>query len=727
MVAQARRQLPQRKESDIPISDYLGINTFGPHSTIPINHLRAVSNFDIFPGYLKSRRGSTNLQTTGQKFATKDVVNGVPWAIADAEYEIQQVVNGATTEFWWAKVLPTTTAHAQIMTLAGPALTTSTTDIADLKVSGSRLYIFHAAGNFIVEWNGAAFVGRPMGLPKISLTSLTPTGSSSLTGKFTVGAELVYQVGGVDIVAASPNRKTAAGKRLEVTVLNQNIAVQLNAASFPAGGSADDFWTGVRLWRSLSQNADLTDPLNPVDPQGLPSELYAEKLISRADLITAGYLVTLDKLDVELPAEITSEYPVLTIDGLELLRIPDSPAGAYHRNLIWVTDPTNGAIYYSNSAGDAYAEQYNPLNVLRAERGDGQLTIALIPFEADLVVIKEAKTIRIPNGDPEAGTEVLDSTIGIAHIKLATFVPKVGICAITNDQNDFRIFGYDLRWTNVFANQDISRAIRTQTAAMALAPEEVSMAYVNGKLLISDGTGTMYALNAKEGRGWGAYTYPMNGYAQMVMPFAKGSRCMVASRSTYLVEIEVDNLDTDINTASDIASAIGLSLTYARFQSAGGRDILEMHYLSVVAQLSSNMICTPFANGYPWPNKVTEKSTNFTPDVGAYAAGDAGLEREFRAVLEDRMVSQYQHFRLDTSAPATIHTSNWHGIIDNVQMGSGTFDPFAEISATASTPDWLDTDILDAGAGDRDLAGADIFDGGDGTRDVSSMDILDRG
>jgi hypothetical protein len=262
---------------------------------------------------------------------------------------------------------------------------------------------------------------------------------------------------------------------------------------------------------------------------------------------------------------------------------------------------------------------------------------------------------------------------------------------------------------------------------MAAAPDYVSMAYVNGKLLLSDGTGLMYVFHAKEGKGWGPYAYPMNGLAQMVRVFAKGARSYVASRSTYLVEIEVDGLDTDINTASDQASSIALSATLARFQSGGGRDLLDLDYLSAVGQLSANLSCTPFANGYPWPLKTEERSTNFTPDVGAYAAGDAGLEREYRAYLEDRMFSQYQHFRLDTGAPATLHTLEWHGIIDNAGMDSGVFDPFARLDDASARPDWLDDAILDAGAGARDLSSMDTYDAGDGARDPSAMEILDRG
>lgn len=727
----AQRKTPKRYETDLPINDIVGVNTFGPHSSILPNELRDIQNFDIYPGYLKSRRGSTNLQTTGQKLGSRDVMNGVTWAIDGNEYCIVQLLNGSTTAFFWARITPTTTAYAQIQDLAAVDIDTTTNAMADMKVSGNKLFIFHPDQNYIVEWTGSTFQGRTMGLPKISLTSLTGTGSSSLNGKYTVGAELVYQVAGVDFVCGSPNRKTSGLKLLSVTVTNQNILVQLDSSTFPSGGAPGDYWTHVRVWRSLNQNVDASDPLNPVDAQGLPDELYPEQLIAKATLAAASYQVTLTKLDSELPADTTSEYPVLGFDGIELLPLPASYTGAYHRNRIWVSrsqgvnDTSQSAVYYSNSAGDAYAEQYNPLNALKAERGDGQQTVKLITFESDLLVLKQAKTLRVPNGDPDAGLEVIDGNIGIGHLKLASFVPKVGICAITNDQGDFRIFGYDLQWTNVFNGFDISRPLRTQTAAMALDPDYVSFGYVNGKLLMSDGAGTVYVFNAKEGKAWGIYVYPMNGYAQLILPFANGSRCLISSRSTYIVEIEKDGLDTDISTVSDAASAIALSMTLPRYQVRNGRDIIEMQYLSVNAQASYNIIGIPYANGYPWPTKIADTQTPFVPDVGTYSDGDLELEREYRLYIENRLLAQFIHYKLTTFAPATIRDIALHCIVDEIGMGAGYFDPFIAIGSSQATPDWLDQEIFDAINGPRNVANMDTYDAVDGPRTVGSMDVLD--
>jgi hypothetical protein len=463
--------------------------------------------------------------------------------------------------------------------------------------------------------------------------------------------------------------------------------------------------------------------LNVIDSAGLSSELYPEQLITKAALAGAGNIVTLDKLDSELPGDTTSEYSVLTISGIELTQLPKGYIGAYHRNRIWVSraqgvnDTTQSAVYYSNSAGDAYAEQFDPLNVLRAERGDGQQCVKLISYESDLIVFKEAKTMRIQNGDPDAGIEVLDGNIGITNYRLAQFVPKVGICAIVNDQSEFRIFDYSLRWTNIYNGLEVSRTIRAETLVMATSPTYVSFGYINGKLLISKGDGVMYVL------------YGMNSQAQLLLTFSKGSRALVVSKNTYMVEIEKEGLDTDISTASDTAASIGVGYVLPRFQSRNGRDILGMIYYSQVALLANNLVATPLANGDYWPQKTVANAYNFVPDITAYPALDNGLEREYRFYMDGAspLRAQFIHYAITSSAPATIHDGYLRCIVDDVGMGLGAFDPFIAISQVAYTPDWIDLNTLDAGAGARDLSQMGVYDALEGVRDLGTFETLDRG
>jgi len=153
------------------------------------NQLRDCLNFDLFPGYIKSRRGSTNLQLVASKLASKDVANGLKWAIGTSEYVVIQQISGATTEFWWAQILPSQTAFVQIAALAGGNLTTASAAPADMCVSGDRLFIFHPTGNLIIQWNGSAFVGRPMGLAKCYLSCLAAGAAGSPNGLYTVGGK----------------------------------------------------------------------------------------------------------------------------------------------------------------------------------------------------------------------------------------------------------------------------------------------------------------------------------------------------------------------------------------------------------------------------------------------------------------------------------------------------------------------------------------------------------
>jgi hypothetical protein len=239
----------------------------------------------------------------------------------------------------------------------------------------------------------------------------------------------------------------------------------------------------------------------------------------------------------------------------------------------------------------------------------------------------------------------------------------------------------------------------------------------------------MYVLNAKEGKGWSRYLYGMNGVAQLLLTFSKGSRALVVSKNTYMVEIEKEGLDTDISTASDTAASIGVGYVLPRFQSRSGRDILGMIYYSQVALLANNLVATPLANGDYWPQKTIANAYNFVPDVTAYPALDNGLEREYRFYMDGAspLRAQFIHYAITSSAPATIHDGYLRCIIDDVGMGIGAFDPFIAIAQTAYTPDWIDLNTLDAGAGARDLAQMGVYDALEGIRDLGTFTTLDRG
>jgi hypothetical protein len=560
-----------------------------------------------------------------------------------------------------------------------------------------------------------------MGLGTPRLTSLTAA-AGALTGRYTWGIELVYQVSSVDIANSTPWRKTSAGRQLSLTLSGQSCNILVDSASLPA--SPGDYWTHARLWRSKRQDEDRTDPLNIIDAEGVSDELYPVKIMTKAALILAGYVINDNTPDTDLPGDLTSDYPIVDINLIELTKLPASSIGVYHRDRIWVApESLHGKIAYTQSAGDAYGEQYNPLSVLKTEPGDTQDMIRLISFEKDLIGIKEAKTGRVPGGDPDAGFETLDHNIGVKHKKLARYVPKLGICAVTNDQGEFKILGYDLRWQNVINEIDLSRVVRDETAEMT--GESASFVYLNGKLMVFDSTETALVLHAKELLGWTTYEYAFT-TSQLVLPFANGTRACVISKNAYVVEIEVDDLDTDIDTVSDAQTIMQPQYTPSQFQSRAGRDVLEYRYYSVMAKLSNDLEAIPFVSGKSWPEVDTEDATKFNPPSSAYAAGDTGLEREYRLYLETRPVGPFLHLKVTTTAPCTIHDQALACFVDEAGMGAGNFDPYSQLTDAQATPNWIDTTEYDAANGARDTSGFVEFDAKDGARDTSIMTEIDR-
>jgi hypothetical protein len=262
--------------------------------------------------------------------------------------------------------------------------------------------------------------------------------------------------------------------------------------------------------------------------------------------------------------------------------------------------------------------------------------------------------------------------------------------------------------------------------------EDVSFAYANGKLLLSDGTGVFYALHQKERRGWTRYEYLMNGTVGRVFTFANGTRVGVVSPSTYLMEIEVEGLDTDDNSYDDsLDNLFNLEETTYRFQSRKGSDILEHDYLAVEASLSAVMTAAPYLNGVAWPQQSVETETDFTPAPTIYNPGSGLQQREYRlyltpatinTVLWGRMVGNYLHYVLRTTAPAICRAKRLTCDIDPDGMSFGSFDPFQgmgnEPVGPAPTVTLIDggnnneaiTDSIDGGYEDETIT--DSIDGG---------------
>jgi hypothetical protein len=687
MVAPVKRIEGRRYEAVLPLKDYFTLDTFGPHQTHKPGELLTFNNWDVFAGYVRGRAGSEALNGTSNKLANRQLLFGVVWDTGATEYALVQIkdVAGTGCEFWTV-ALAAASAFTQVS-----GLTLATIEQADMHISGDRCLVFTPIGNRVIEYAAGVFTGRALGMPQPFIASVTNSGAGALTGKYTYGVELLYIVNGVDRLGSTPSRQVVSTRVINsITMASGKGRVAMDSA-VPA---ANTLWTHARLFRSKSQNIDYSDTANPVDAQGLPEELYSLQTMTRADFVAAAYTFADDETtDANIPA--TAIF--LELDRIDLEPLPAAYIGLQHRGRIFVSrmqgvnDTTQANIGYSSFAGTKYSEQWDPDQIILAEPGDGQQTMKLLSIERDLIVIKEAKTGRVMDGDPDNGFETLDHRIGVSHKRMASYIPGIGIAAITNDQGDFRIFTYELRWSNQWGGRDISRYIRAQTAA--LTPAQVSFAYVNGKLMISNGTGTVYVLHVEQGKGWTTYTYPMNSQAELLLTFAAGSRAMVLSRNTYVVEIEKAGTTTDRDTSDDTTNPITCGMTTHRFQSNGGRDVLEARYLSVIGDLTAPLVGIPYGNGLPWPDGVTAVSTNFILDPALEELQTALRQREYRLYLEDKLICNYLHYVLTTQAPCTIHDMQLAALVMELPMGAPSFDPYGVAQFAATFPTWA-SDIL---------------------------------
>lgn len=712
-----QRKRPRSYETDIKVTSYMGRNSWGNHSALNASQSRELINWDLFAGqqkdFCKSRRGSSVLKAVSDatKRGSTSILNQVTWDIGDEEYLITQE---GTTFFFQALI--DTADPVQINDVNDDPLTVSEATRADMFVSDDRLFIFHPGGNKIIEWNETVFVGMPMGISYPYIESLAYT-SGVISGNYTIGIEKVYRTTS-DRMASTPNRMYAGTNIIASTGTITNAAIQITIND--AELDNDELWTHIRVYRSKNKDTDYTDPLQPIDAQGNDDELYEEALVTREELehnglagvsteaglpsgnagteagtVSGDYVIQINNPDDVL-------FYLVGIERIELIPLPAASVGCFHGKRIYVSavadttldDQSRNNIYYSNFAGSKYACQYDPFNFVTTG-GDGQRMIKLISFEQDIIGIKESKTGRLQGGNVDLEFEILDQRIGISHPNLAAFIPAVGIVALTNDNGDFRVFGYDLRWQNQIRGMDVSSPIRVET--ITITPANVSFAYLNGKLWVSDGTGTMYILHEKESRGWTTYNFPMNDLAERLFTFGNGLRGAVVSKNTHLVEIDVDGVNTDYNTADDTTDAITLTETTWRFQSEDGRDNLEYQYLAVSGQFSTPIIGIPYVNGLPWPDAVTATETGFTPDPTIYGSLDALTDREYRLYLEPSTIGGFSwcrcrgnflHYTLTTEAPAIMREKLLSVIVDEDGLGIGEFDPFQTTLAANKLPAW---------------------------------------
>jgi hypothetical protein len=725
-------------EGEIFSRRFMGRNSFGDHSNLALTECREIVNFDIYESenkeddFLKSRRGSQYIRKTGSVVrGSTDVQNGLIWDVGNYDHLITQEGNKFYSQNVTLKTNP-----VEILTASDTSFTIGETDPCDMMISGDRVYIFSPTGNKVIEYDSSddSFFGRSMGLTAPKIISITSATAGVISGTYTVGVELCYFNANGEILASTPNRLTT-GRILAKTglIASKKIKVTISPTEL-----LDATWTHLRFWRSKNTSMDLTDPNNPIDAQGIPNELYEEALITRAEMeagsltsVATGttlpignsgcqagkpsgiYTIEVNNLDTVL-------FKLVDIERIELEPITACGVGCYHDKKIFISqvaddaldENSKNALYYANFTDTKYCEQYNPLNYISTNR-DGQKMMKLISMGNDLIGIKESKTGILAGGNINQRFQIVDHHVGISDKKRANFIPGVGICALTNDNNDFRIFTNE--WQSRLHGIDLGEPIRNETKDFG---NYVSFIYINGKLIISDGVSTCYVLHEKSKRGWTVYEYLTNSQ-QIVLTYNNGKNALICSKEDYLVQIEAEGIDTDSSNFGD--TQIITEIYTSRFKHNEGQSIIEHNVLDLSANLTYPLYAGPYVNGTAWPLRTSESLTMLEPNPSVYGGLSGSRDGVYKLYLEPatigeykfcRPVGNYLHYRISGQAPITIKRISLRCIIDEDGISFGTFDPF-NIGVAQDEEPLFYLDTLDSGT---DLI--DTLSSGDSLLDI---------
>lgn len=632
----------------------------------------------------------------------------------------------------------------------------------DMFVSNGKIFVFSTTGNSIFEFDSVTetFLQRKMGLPAPQINEVVSTVevTSELKGKRIYAVELVYKnttvTPNVDLIVSGPNRAIFSTGAMtfgegrfayagSATGIEQEFTVKVSTITNDGtdlSGIENDIWTHIRLYRSK----DISTATNSVpvaeggadtEITGTEGELYQVLEVDRVTFLASfsggQFTFVADTLlDDDLP------FPLdfVTVERMDLFPMPAGATGVFHRDRIWCSgvtqfpgpqgvytlDSIESKIYYTPEAKNQYSEQVGALNAIESDPGDGQKMIGLFSLQEDLIGIKEGKTGRVPYGDPKSGWVVEDEVIGISDRTFAQFVPNIGICAIVNDQTDFRIFGYDLAWHSDLFGLQISRPIRDIIATFA--PTDLDFIYMNGKLMISGGTGTILVLATEQKKGWSIYTYPLLNLSEAVFTFDDGKKAIIINRDQRATQIEITDLDTDYNATSDSQAVMNFDLTTHRWQGEEGRELIQQRCLSITAALATNISCQPFVNGKLWDVPFTMiRPPEDYPEL-------ALRETEYQGYSEQSPVGNYIHYVITGTAPATIYSIMLNALVQKGQI-SPDFDPFELLAGSTTTPPWVNVNFAlnDAGDEDRDINDFVINDAGDENRDINDFVINDAG
>jgi hypothetical protein len=247
----------------------IGIRQDSNPQNLDPGEFQQLYNADIFAGkdtdFIKSRRGSRVLKkdSGATAYGPDTILSRIVWDVGSEEYLITQAGTGM-----YSQALLTTGNPTAIALATGGAFALGSTDLSDLFISGDKLYVMHALGNYVIRWTGSVFVAYTMGLSYPWIATVTSANAGVISGSYTLGIEKVYQASGVDLMASTPNRKMPTTRILAVTgtILLKKIKFTIQATEL----DSDSLWTHLRVWRSKNKNTGFDGyPEPPSTPRGL--------------------------------------------------------------------------------------------------------------------------------------------------------------------------------------------------------------------------------------------------------------------------------------------------------------------------------------------------------------------------------------------------------------------------------------------------------------------------
>lgn len=594
----------------------------------------------------------------------------------------------------------------------------------DMKICNNRVYVFSIGGNKVISWDAGMekMVMRDMGLEKAVVESISSSASYApygmpSTGMYYYGLEKVIRLNDADVVASSTNRKLADGSIPLTSSLYMNVNLVVDADSI----DNDPSWTHIRLWRSKNTVPDTTNPLFPVDAQGVIGELYEVALITRVQMFSeyailipptgndpAGNLGVGAGMDggqmliTDGNADDVLDF-VVDVNLMELIPIPGCRTGDANGGRIFASgigsgflaptapyiDPSIAEdVIYTTELYSEYQEQWDGQAYLNAGR-DGKKTTGLFTLNDDLIVIREGQTRRVQQGNIDAGILMVDDKIGASTFRMVGYIPGLGLCAICSDKY-LRYLDYGLEWRQVIGNVEISQSIYDLTSE-TFSSGVADFAYINGKLILLLPAGNMAALHVKEGKGWTELQYA-SAFYQILFAFSSGQRAAITDTGAYLLEIETEATtdDSPVNTEE----TFDINAYFETYGFSGKGKLLEPSRYSFWGALGFVANVTAKVSGSSW---VMHPSFQ---DPGLYLANTGLNEREYRFEPQPKdtgyfkwvpLRGQFISFLVETVAPAMI---SWQKLAGKIRDTNGNQTASVAGGVIPQGPGWANSSLM---------------------------------